>query len=102
MADGGYLIWRLHGAYPVMVDGRLEVFGEQAFSQLRATVSGTVQGFQRLDETYHFGVALLSHRFFPRMTLVNWLLKQPDWRLVLLDDTAALLVRSDPRGVPGS
>lgn len=102
MADGGYLIWRLHGAYPVMVDGRLEVFGEQAFSQLRATVSGTVQGFQRLDETYHFGVALLSHRFFPRMTLVNWLLKQPDWRLVLLDDTAALLVRSDRRGVPGS
>jgi len=43
-----------------------------------------------------------EERTFPRLTLVNWRLKQPDWRLVVLDDTAVLLLRSDARRVPGS
>jgi hypothetical protein len=34
MGLGGYLIWRLHPDYRVLIDGRLEVFGPETFERL--------------------------------------------------------------------
>jgi hypothetical protein len=47
-----------------------------------------------LDREYHFGVALLSHRFFPVLQLLRWLNRSPEWRLVQLDEMAAVFVRA--------
>jgi hypothetical protein len=96
--DGGYLIWRLWPAYPVMVDGRLEVFGEERYAQLRTAHAGTPQGFRALDARFHFGTALLHHRFFPQLALLRMLLADPGWRLVQLDEVSALFVRAKSDG----
>jgi hypothetical protein len=93
MGDGGYLIWRLHPDYPVMVDGRLEVFGEELYAQLRVKETGRPEGFRRIDEQYRFGVALLHHRFFPALHLLRWMYRSPEWRLVQLDEVAGVFVR---------
>jgi len=98
MADGGYLIWRLYPEYRVMVDGRLEVFGTAHFARLKVAASGRPTGFHQLDQEYHFGVALLHHRFFPGLEMLQWLHQSPEWRLVQLDEVASVFVRvgNDP------
>jgi hypothetical protein len=93
MADGGYLIWRLYPAYRVMVDGRLEVFGNEHYSRLKVVTAGRPPGFRHLDQMYHFGVVLLHHRFFPSLKMLQWFQADPEWRLVQLDEVAAVFVR---------
>ena len=101
MADGGYLIARLYPAQRVLVDGRLEVYGEREFAQLDVVDGGTPEGFQRLDAQYRFGTALLHHAFLPDERLLAWLWQHPDWRLVFVDEVAAVFVR-DSGGAAGS
>ena len=98
MRDGGYLIWRLYPEYRGMVDGRLEVFGAERYAPLSARVSGRPGGFRQLDEVHHFGVVLLNHQVYRDLKLLQWLHRNPEWRLVELDEIAALFVRvgADP------
>lgn len=93
MGDGGYLLWHLYPDCRVMVDGRLEVFGPEGFALLSERGGGRPAGFRVLDETHHFGVALLNHFFFPGMHLLAWMEQSPDWRLVWIDDLSAVFVR---------
>ncbi len=90
MGDGGYLIWRLHPDYPVMVDGRLELFGEQRFAELQ--MAGPHR-FRALDARYRFGIALLHYTLVNSQDLMRWLHLNSTWRLVFADDVAALFVR---------
>lgn len=93
MADGGYLIARLFPEQRVLVDGRLEVYGEREFSQLDVIDGGTPEGFERLDATHRFNTALLHHAFLPDDRLLASLWRRPDWRLVFVDEVAAVFVR---------
>jgi hypothetical protein len=95
MADGGYLAWRLYPDYRVMTDGRLEVYGPERFLELQ--VSDT-ERFRALDGEYHFGAVLIHYSLFPAETLLHWLYLNPNWRLVHVDDVAALFVRARPDG----
>jgi len=92
MGDGGHLIWRLHPDYPVLIDGRLEVFG----SQLRELTGTSPEAFQHLDERFHFGIALLGYNHFDLGRLLPWLIEQEEWRLTYLDEVSALFVRRTP------
>lgn len=93
MGDGGFLIWRLWPTYRVLVDGRLEVYGEDLYEDLEVTGGGGAETFQRLDARYHFGTALVHFGLYRDLSLVSWLAAQPDWRLVQLDEVAAVFVR---------
>jgi len=98
MADGGYLIWRLHPDYPVLADGRLEVYGDQA-SELFQT---SRRGFQQLDRRFGFGTVLLAYNHYDFTELLAWLLEGRRWRLAWVDDVSVVFVRRDPgvRAVP--
>ncbi len=100
MADGGYVIARLFPEQRALVDGRLEVYGERAFAELDVVDGGTPEGFARLDATYRFGTALLHHAFLPDERLLAWLWEQPEWRLVFVDEVAAVFVRQSVGGDP--
>jgi hypothetical protein len=93
MADGGYLIARLWPDYPVMVDGRLEVFGAETFARLQ--IQGPEQ-FRALDAEHRFGAVLVHYSLVDARELLWWLHLNPNWRLVFVDDTAALYVRDGP------
>jgi tetratricopeptide (TPR) repeat protein len=95
MADGGYLVWRLYPDYRAMTDGRLEVYGPERFLELQVS---DPERFRALDQEFHFGAVLLHHSLFPADALLYWLHLNPTWRLVHVDDTAALFVRARPDG----
>ena len=60
MSSGGYLIWRLFPTYPVMADGRLEVYRSRPeVLELRDSRS-----FAELDRTYRFGSVLVHFALF--------------------------------------
>lgn len=92
MASGGYLLDRLWPEYRDMVDGRLEVFGAETFARLQA---GDPVRFRELDAEYRFGMALVQYSLFDSRELLGWLHLNPTWRLVYVDDSAALFVRED-------
>jgi hypothetical protein len=95
MGDGGYVIWRLWPTYPVLVDGRLEVYGEALYADIEVNGGGGPDTFERLDGRYRFGTALLHFGLFRDLSLLAWLVARPEWRLVHVDDVAAVLVRVD-------
>lgn len=94
MGDGGYLIWRLWPEQRVLVDGRLEVYGEALYDDIEIAGDGGPDTFQRLDARHHFGTALVHFAFFREPTLFIWLDENPAWRLVHLDEVAAVFVRT--------
>jgi hypothetical protein len=93
MRDGGFLIWRLYPDYRVMFDGRLEIFGPERFQEM---LIDSTERFEALDAEYRFG--LIVQRYDPGSgieMLPHWI-AHPEWRLVAVDDAAALFVRGDP------
>ena len=97
MADGGYFIWRLYPAYPVMLDGRLEVFGARRFTELMLS---DVEGFQELNAKYRFGVVVLRYASGEADALLSWLHLNSNWSLVHVDDLSAVFVRAPAGGAP--
>jgi tetratricopeptide (TPR) repeat protein len=96
MADGGYILWRLFPDYRPMVDGRLEIFGEERFLELDAA---DPESFRALDARYRFGSVLLHYSLVASDELLYWLYFNSNWKLTFVDDTAALFVRVPERGV---
>ncbi len=94
MGDGGYLIWRLWPDYLVLADGRLEVYGERLYEEIEVSGDGGPDTFSRLDARHHFGTALIHFGLFRDPSLFAWLDAQPAWRLVHLDEVAAVFVRT--------
>jgi hypothetical protein len=94
MGDGGFLIWRLWPDYRVLVDGRLEVYGEDLYEDLEVKDAGGPDAFRRLDARYRFGTALVHFGLYRDLALLSWLAVQPEWRLVQLDEVAAVFVRT--------
>jgi hypothetical protein len=91
MGDGGYLIWRLWPEYQVLSDGRtLEATPEVLYDDPAA--------FQKLDERFHFGTALLGHRHVPLSALISALHANPGWKLAYLDDVSVVFVRTRDDG----
>ena len=94
LGDGGFLIWRLWPDYSVLVDGRLEVYGEDLYREIEVDGDGGSDAFQRLDARQHFGTALIHFGLFRDSALLAWMEGRPEWRLVYLDEVAAVFVRS--------
>ncbi len=90
MMYGGYLLWRLYPDYPVMADGRLEVFGGDMTRELRLD---SVERFRALDARYRFGMVLVQFGYDYPEKLLGELYRDPDWILTYVDTVGALLVR---------
>jgi hypothetical protein len=95
MADGGYLIWRLHPDYPVMTDGRLEVYGEQRFLELQFP---NPDAFRAVDERYSCGLVMIRYSLIDSFALLRWLYFHPRWQLVFVDEAAALFAGAPAAG----
>jgi hypothetical protein len=91
MIDGGYLIWHLYPDYRVLGDGRLEVFGVERRMELGTRSS---RGFRKLDKKYHFNTALLNFGRIDYSEILYDLYENPEWRLVFVDDIAAVFTRA--------
>jgi hypothetical protein len=97
MNDGGYLIWNLYPDYKVLLDGRLEVYGAEGLGAFQAFTS---DAFDRIDRRFRFGTALVHYSSKRFHHLVAWMAWNSSWRLVFVDDVAAVFVRVAPGADP--
>jgi tetratricopeptide (TPR) repeat protein len=80
-----------------MVDGRLEIYGEERFVKLHPADSAQ---FRALDAEYRFGTVLLHYSLVDCDALLLWLhLNSGNWRLTFVDDSAAVFVRVPDEGI---
>lgn len=88
---GGYLIWRLHPACPVFVDGRADLYGKTVLEDY-ATMLRLGSGWSDLLDRYDIRIVLLP----PDTPLVQLLRRDPAWRVRFEDEAAVVLQRDAP------
>lgn len=91
MADGGYLIERAAGRYPVLVDGRTEVYGDAFFAEYATEPARDLEAYL---SRHHVNVLLLRNDH--QAELAARVASAPSWALVHLDEVALVFVRRIP------
>jgi hypothetical protein len=87
---GGYLIWRLYPDYPVYIDGRADVYGNEFIYDYLHIYHGQSGWETALSET-GAGIILIE----PTSGLANLIRLSPDWAIVYEDPLCILLIKTD-------
>src|SRR6185369_17542848 len=86
---GGYLIRRFHGAYPVYIDGRADVYGDQFMYEAFNTYDGGIGWVESLNR-FSIRTVLIP----PDAPLASLLRNDEQWQKVYEDDQAVIFARS--------
>ena len=86
---GGYLIRRLHGEYPVYIDGRADVYGDKFMYEAFNTHDGGSGWFESLDR-FSIRTVLIS----PDVPLASLLRSDQQWQKVYEDHQAVIFTRA--------
>jgi len=86
---GGYLIRRLHGEYPVYIDGRADVYGDSFMYEAFNTHDGG-NGWQGSLDRYSIRTVLIE----PDVPLASLLRSDEQWQKVYEDHQAVIFTRS--------
>lgn len=87
---GGYLIRRLYPDYPVYIDGRADVYGDEFMDQTFRTYDGRAGWRVPLDR-YGVRTAIIA----PDSALASLLLSDGNWKKVYGDDMAVIFTKSE-------
>ena len=87
---GGYLIWHLWPDYPVFVDGRTDLYGDEILSEY-LLIRFAQPGFQEIFDEYGINFVLTEAEGFTD----NFLALDDDWALAYSDDVAVIYVREN-------
>ena len=90
VAAGSYLVWRLRGKPPVLLDGRL--LDPDLFAAYRRCLEAPAE-FEALARTRRFQLVVLALQPFPPARLFRHLMVSPEWGLVYFDGEGAVFVR---------
>ena len=86
---GGYLIRRLHGEYPVYIDGRADVYGDKFMYEAFNTYDGGNGWFESLDR-FSIRTVLIA----PDVPLASLLRNDQQWQIAYEDHQAVIFTRS--------
>ena len=86
---GGYLIRRLHGEYPVYIDGRADVYGDKFMYEAFNTHDGG-NGWQGSLDRYSIRTVLIE----PDVPLASLLRADEQWQNVYEDQQAVIFTRA--------
>jgi hypothetical protein len=93
VAAGGYLAWDDPIGDGVFIDGRLEVYDMEFFSDYVAAMYDPVH-FEADADRFGIQTVILFHRWENRRLLLERLLGSGVWSLVYADEVAAVFVRA--------
>jgi len=93
VAAGGYLTWDDPIGDGVFIDGRLEVYDTQFFSDYVAAMYDPAR-FEAEADRFGIQTVILFHRWENRRLLVERLVRGGVWSLVYADEVAAVFVRA--------
>jgi hypothetical protein len=73
--SGGYLIWALASQYPVFIDSRSDIYGDEIINQ-SLTIDNAQPGWKALVETWKFNIIITA----PTSALSDALRTYPGWQ----------------------
>lgn len=85
---GGYLIWRLYPQYPVYIDGRADLYGDQ-FIYHYLSLYDANPGWEAQLTAQNVGVILIE----PKSPLANALRLSPDWAVAFEDPGSVIFTK---------
>jgi hypothetical protein len=91
MSDGSWLIWAAHPRFPVFIDGRLEVYGDERVGQYLKVAT---EDWNAFAARWGINCVLVNHREL--RPLLRRVLSALDWVLVYLDHRELVFVRNIP------
>ena len=94
LSAGGYLLWSEPVADGVYVDGRLEVYDTDFFSQYRHGLDDPSAWYEAARK-YDVRTVIVFHRWPNRHNLIRRLAQDSRWKLVLRDEVAVVFARAD-------
>jgi hypothetical protein len=97
LTAGGYLTWDAGVDGGVFIDGRLEVYDTDFFSQYMNGLQD-LGAWSRQADAFGVGTVVLFHRWPNRHGLIRALARDPAWALVYYDDVAVIFVRRAGNG----
>ena len=86
---GGYLIWELRD-YPVFIDGRADLYGDEILSEWGEIINGTGKGLALLDK-YKINLVFLE----PKYALLEKL-SEHGWKKAFSDSQITIYLRQPP------
>jgi hypothetical protein len=86
---GGYLIWKLYPEYPVYIDGRADLYGDQ-FIYSYLNLYNAEPGWDQKLIDQDVGIILIE----PNSALANSLRLSQDWKLAFVDKISVLFIRN--------
>lgn len=92
LTAGGYLTWKSGVPGGVFIDGRLEVYDTEFFSEYSAGLKDLAR-WQRDADRHGVSTVVLFHRWANRHALISFLAREPRWALVYYDEAAIVFVR---------
>lgn len=97
---GSYIIYRGYPKYRVFVDGRPEAYPAQFFQSTYIPIQSDYQKFKEAGKSYGFKTVIFSHTDqtpWGQNFLQN-IVKDPEWKIVYIDDFMVILVRDGVLG----
>lgn len=94
--SGAYLIGRLYPKRKVFIDGRTELYGQEFFKRYMDSLNGNAATFKNIIEQYQISAILLNMTSTPMPKIISYIYKNPEWRLVFLDDSAVVFLKNTP------
>lgn len=94
---GSYIIYRGYPKYMVFVDGRPEAYPKEFFLNTYIPIQYDFNKFKEMDKQIGFKTIIFSHSDqtpWGKAFLQN-VVKDPDWRIVFIDDFMIVLTTSD-------
>jgi hypothetical protein len=86
---GGYLIWNLYPDYPVFIDGRADVYGDNIMQEYMK-IHNAIPGWEGKLQEAGVNIALVE----TGSPIFNALNNSPEWSLALKDKIQALFIRN--------
>ena len=94
---GSYLIYRLYPEELVFVDGRPEAYPVSFFQQTYIPIQDNSSKWLEAEKKYNFQTVIFSHTDQTPWgkKFIRYIVNNPNWRLVYLDDTGIILRHSE-------
>lgn len=91
---GGYLMWRFYPQRLTFIEGRNFVHSAESYALYRDALVKS-EAWAKLMQVHNFAYAVIKHNTSAMDNLLIRLHKDPTWRIVFLDEVAAVFVKRD-------
>lgn len=95
--SGAYIIGMGYPKIKIFIDGRTELYGPEFFNEYKDMIQGDSKVFEKTVNKYNIGAVLLGLSTQRLPEIINYLYKNPQWKLVFFDAQGLVFLRDAPQ-----